>query len=342
MKIRADQLGPLLNKPLPSLIILSGEEPLQMLECADAIRGAAREQGFLDREIMDSEIGFEWAKVKMSARERSLFGDRRIIEIRLSQKPDREGQEVLTNLAQNASDEIFVILCLPKLTSKDQQAAWFQKLDANGIHVQIWPLEGDRLLRWLDQRMNSRGLLADQSGIRLIAARVEGNLLAAAQEIEKLKILHGGGQITDTMIRNAVADNSRYDVFDLAEEILAGHLGRIRKILRGLKSEGIAPQVALWSITRELRLANRLKHEIAEGKSFDSLATTNRLWDRHKSAMQAALRRLTTQGIRDCLILAAEADRIGKGISPGDPWQALWMLCIAVAKKPDTPVQPSH
>jgi DNA polymerase III subunit delta len=342
VKIRADQLGPLLRKPLPFAFILSGEEPLQMGECADAIRAAAREQGFLDREVMDSEIGFDWASVRMSARERSLFGDRRILEIRLSQKPDREGQAILSSLAQDPSDEILIILHLPKLTAKEQQVGWFQKLETAGIHVQIWPLEGDRLLRWLDHRLNSRGLLADQSGIRLLAARVEGNLLAAAQEIEKLKILYGSGQLTDGMIREAVADNSRYDVFDLAEEVLAGHLGRMRRILKGLKNEGIAPQVALWSVTRELRLANRLKQDLAEGKNFETLANSHRLWDRHKTAMQSALNRLSIHAIRDALILAAETDRIGKGISAGDTWEALWRLCVTIARKPDTSKHSLH
>lgn len=342
MKIRADQLVAQLQKKLAPVYMVSGDEPLQRQECVDAIRASAREQGFIDREIMDGETGFDWASVRMSARERSLFGDPRILDLRLPQKPDREGQEVLTGIAASPSDEILLLLQLPKLTAKEQQAGWFQKLEAQGVHIQVWPLEGDRLIRWIEHRMSSRGLLVNQSGVRLIAARVEGNLLAAAQEIEKLRILFGGGQVTDSMIREAVADNSRYDVFDLAEEILAGHLGRTRRILKGLQNEGIAPQVALWSVTRELRLANRLKRDLAEGKSFDTLANTHRLWDRHKSAMQKALGRLTLQGIRSCLIHAAEVDRIGKGLAPGDPWDALWGLCVAVATGTVSPSKIAH
>ncbi len=315
---------------------------MQRQECVDAIRQVAREQGFIDREIMDGETGFEWAGVRMSARERSLFGDPRVLDIRLPQKPDREGQEVLKDLLASPSDEILVLIQLPKLTAKEQQAAWFQKLEAQGVHVQVWPLEGDRLIRWIEHRMSSRGLLVNQSGVRLIAARVEGNLLAAAQEIEKLRILFGGGQVTDAMIREAVADNSRYDVFDLAEEILGGHLGRTRRILKGLQSEGVAPQVALWSVTRELRLANRLKRDLADGKSYETLANSHRLWDRHKSAMQTALGRLTPHTIRSCLIRAAEVDRIGKGLAPGDPWDALWGLCVAVATGTPSPSNLSH
>lgn len=342
MKIRADQLGQNLQKKLAPLYIVSGDEPLQRQECADAIRKAAQEHGFIDREIMDGETGFEWASVRMSARERSLFGDARILDIRLPQKPDREGQEVLVGLLASPPDEILVLLQLPKLSAKEQQAAWFQKLETHGVHVQVWPLEGDRLIRWIEHRLSSRGLLVNQSGVRLLAARVEGNLLAAAQEIEKLRILFGGGQVTDAMIREAVADNSRYDVFDLAEEILVGHLGRIRRILKGLKSEGIAPQVALWSVTRELRLANRLKRDLAEGKSYDTLANSYRLWDRHKSAMQTALGRLSPSAIRSCLVRAAEVDRIGKGLAPGDPWDALWGLCVTVATGTSSPSHLSH
>lgn len=342
MKIRVDQLAAHLQKKLAPIYIISGDEPLQRQECVDAIRQVAREQGFIDREIMDGETGFEWAGVRMSARERSLFGDPRILDIRLPQKPDREGQEVLKDLLASPSDEILVLIQLPKLTAKEQQAAWFQKLETQGVHVQVWPLEGDRLIRWIEHRMSSRGLLVNQSGVRLIAARVEGNLLAAAQEIEKLRILFGGGQVTDAMIREAVADNSRYDVFDLAEEILGGHLGRTRRILKGLQSEGVAPQVALWSVTRELRLANRLKRDLADGKSYETLANSHRLWDRHKSAMQTALGRLTPHTIRSCLIRAAEVDRIGKGLAPGDPWDALWGLCVAVATGTPSPSNLSH
>ncbi len=342
MKLRVDQLAAQLQKKLAPVYIVSGDEPLQRQECVDAIREVAREHGFIDREIMDGETGFEWASVRMSSRERSLFGDPRILDLRLPQKPDREGQEVLSGIAGAPSEEILLLVQLPKLTAKDQQASWFQKLETQGVHIQVWPLEGDRLIRWIEHRMSTRGLLTNQSGVRLLAARVEGNLLAAAQEIEKLRILHGGEQLTDAMIREAVADNSRYDVFDLAEEILTGHLGRIRRILKGLRSEGIAPQVALWSVTRELRLANRLKRELAEGKSFDTLANTHRLWDRHKSAMQAALGRLTSQNIRSCLLRAAEVDRIGKGLAPGDTWDALWGLCVAVATGTVSPSNTSH
>ncbi len=342
MKIRADQLAAQLQKKLAPIYIVSGDEPLQRQECVDAIRAIAREQGYMDREIMDGETGFEWSSVRMSARERSLFGDPRILDLRLPQKPDREGQDVLTGIATSPSDEILLLVQLPKLTAKDQQAGWFQKLETQGVHIQVWPLEGDRLIRWIEHRMSSRGLLVNQSGVRLIAARVEGNLLAAAQEIEKLQILFGGGQVTDAMIREAVADNSRYDVFDLAEEILAGHLGRTQRILKGLQNEGIALQVALWSVTRELRLANRLKRELAEGKSYDALASTHRLWDRHKSVMQTALGRLTPQGIRSCLVRAAEVDRIGKGLAPGDPWDALWGLCVAVATGAVSPSNIAH
>ena len=342
MKIRVDQLAAHLQKTLAPIYLISGDEPLQRQECADAIRDLAREKGFIDREIMDGETGFDWASVRMSARERSLFGDPRILDLRLPQKPDREGQEVLTGLVASPSDEILVLVQLPKLTAKEQQASWFQKLETHGVHIQVWPLEGDRLIRWIDHRLSSRGLLVNQSGVRLIAARVEGNLLAAAQEIEKLRILFGGGQVTDAMIREAVADNSRYDVFDLAEEILVGHLGRIRRILKGLQSEGIAPQVALWSITRELRLANRLKRSLAEGQSYDTLANSHRLWDRHKSAMQTALGRLSLQIIRSCLVQAAEVDRMGKGLAPGDPWEALWGLCVMIATGTSSPSNLAH
>lgn len=333
MKIRSDQLEGHLRTSLQPHYFLSGDEPLQCLEAQDQIREAARKKGFDSRELLDFDASPDWSRLQMLAKERSLFSEKRIIDLRLSQKPDRAGQETLVTLTENPSEDTLLLVQFPKLSSKELKSIWFQKLESRGVHLQIWPIEGDRLLRWLDQRLNSRGLLADQSGLRLLRARVEGNLLAASQEIEKLKILYGSGQLTDRMILDAVADNSRYSVFDFAEALLAGHPGRLWHLLKGLREEGIAPQLVLWAITRELRLIHQLKTGLVRGESFEGLSSKHRLWDRHKQILSAALTRLSLGDIRASLLEARQIDRISKGMAMGDPWHALSLLCQTLSAK---------
>jgi DNA polymerase-3 subunit delta len=206
-----------------------------------------------------------------------------------------------------------------------------------GIVMQVWPLSGEKLLRWLDGRLNARGLLADQSGLRLLAARVEGNLLAAAQEVEKLHILYGTGQLTDDQILKSVADSARYDVFDLTEQVLRGQINKSFRVLNGLRGEGIASAVVLWALARELRLLNTIKSELKAGTSTESLFGKYRLWDSRKAAMNQALQRLDQNAIHQAILLCAKADRIIKGIAPGDEWDALLATCISLMK-PQAPL----
>lgn len=342
MKLHPEQLAKHLKGTLAPAYALSGEEPLQLMEAADAIRQAARAAGYTSREIYYVDGGFDWTVFRGDCASYSLFGEPRVLDLRLPGKPDKPGMEALLHYAEHPPQDTLLLATLPKLTATDQKARWFQSLERIGVVMQIWPLEGEKLLRWLDQRLNDKGLLADQSGLRLLAARVEGNLLAAAQEIEKLHILHGSGQLTDDQILNSVADSARYDVFALAEQVLRGQTVKAYRVLMGLKGEGIAAPVVLWALTRELRLVNTLKSEMAAGASTETLFSQYRLWDSRRNAMGLALQRLDQGAIHQALLLAGQADRIMKGMAPGDEWDALLAICAALSRPPVKPTGPVH
>jgi len=272
-----------LRSGLAPSYVISGDEPLQRMEAADSIRQAGKSAGYLHREIFDGQTGFDWGQFREACAAYSLFGEPRILDLRLTGKPDKAGSEALIRYAEQPAEDAILLVSSPKLTAADKKARWFQALDRLGVVIQVWPLEDEKLLRWLDRRLNDRGLLADRSGLLLLAARIEGNLLAGAQEIEKLHILYGTGQLTDEQILKSVADSARYDVFDLAEQVLRGHLPKAARVLAGLRGEGIAAPVVLWALTRELRLLNTLRTAIDGGLSAESAFNQQKLWDSRKA-----------------------------------------------------------
>lgn len=330
MKLYPEQLGQHLKSTLARAYVLSGDEPLQLQEAADAIRQAGKSKGYGCRERFNVSANFDWGSFTAASDSYSLFGEPKILDLQLPAKPDKSGAEALLRFAEHPPDDAILLISLPKLTAAEQKARWYQALERIGIVLQVWPLNGEKLLRWLDGRLNSHGLLADQSGLRLLAARVEGNLLAATQEVEKLHILYGSGQLTDDQILKSVADSARYDVFDLTEQVLRGQMNKTFRVLVGLRGEGIATAVVLWALTREMRLLNTLKSELKSGASAEFLFGKYRLWDSRKAAVHQALQRLNQDAIHQALLLSARADRIIKGVTPGDEWNALLDICITL------------
>lgn len=330
MKLSADQLGEQLKKRLAPVYFLSGDEPLQLAEAADAVRHTARAAGYGSRELFYADPGFDWSSLHEAADSFSLFGEKRILDLRLPAKPDKAAAAALLRYAERPSEDTVLVVSGPKIGAPEQKSRWYQAIDRIGVVVQVWPLEGEQLLRWLDRRLNAKGLLADRSGIRLLAARVEGNLLAAAQEIEKLHILYGKGKIDDEQIVKAVADSARYDVFDLAEEVLRGHTQKAYRVLTGLKAEGVAPAVALWSLTRDVRLIGNIMALVAQGTPTESALAKCQVWDKRKSTVLQALQRLNRDSIHRTLLLSARADRVIKGMETGDPWEELLSVCVSL------------
>jgi DNA polymerase-3 subunit delta len=204
-------------------------------------------------------------------------------------------------------------------------------LEKKGVVIQVWPLEGQDLIRWLQQRMQQRGLIAEIDGLQLLASRIEGNLLAAAQEIEKLYVLYGTGNLSNQQILDVVADSSRYDVFKLMDSVLAADVNRIFKVLSGLRAEGIAAPIVLWALTREARALIKIKLALSQGQNRELVFKNNQIWDKRKQLVSNALSRLGDNDLNTILVLSAKADRQIKGQQQGDAWETLLAICLMFA-----------
>jgi DNA polymerase-3 subunit delta len=255
MKIRAEQLQSHLSKELLPVYVISGDEPLLAQESADAVRLAARNKGFSGREVFHGEGKFDWSQLHNEANALSLFAEKKIIEIRISNgKPGDKGSKALCELCANPSPDNLLLVILPKLERSAQNSKWVKALEAVGAHIQVWPVTGDQLPRWIKQRLLESNITANQQAVEILAERVEGNLLAAVQEIEKLKLLAIEGKVDAIMMSSVVADSARYNLFEFVDKVLAGDAQSAARSLRGLHSEGTDAIPLLWAITRELRI----------------------------------------------------------------------------------------
>ncbi len=332
MRIRPEQLNAALQKGLAPVYLVSGDEPLQLGEMADAVRKAARQAGFETREVFSADTGFEWNELTVSADSLSIFADKKIIDLRLpSGTPGTEGSKALVAYCERLPEDTLLLITAGKLASASLKTRWFEALDKAGCVVQVWPLEGQDLIRWLQQRMQNRGLQAETEGLRTLAARVEGNLLAAAQEIEKLYVLYGAGNLSNQQILDVVADSSRFDVFKLMDSVLAASVNRVFRVLSGLQAEGIAAPVVLWALTREARLLSKIKLALSQGQNRELVFKNNQVWDKRKQLVSEAISRLNDSDLNRILVLSAKADRQIKGQQQGDPWETLLAVCLMFA-----------
>jgi DNA polymerase-3 subunit delta len=332
MRIKPDQLSATLQKGLLPIYFISGDEPLQLGELADAIRKAAKQAGFENREILSAETGFEWRQLAFAADSMSIFADKKIIDLRIpSGTPGAEGAKALSNYCDRLPEDTLLLITAGKVAGSSLKSKWLEALDKKGVVIQVWPLEGQDLLRWLEQRMHQRGLSTDTEGLRILASRIEGNLLAAAQEIEKLYVLYGTGKLSSQQIFDVVADSSRYDVFKLMDCVLAANVSRILKVLSGLRSEGIAPPIVLWALTRDARLLIKIKLALSQGQNKDLVFKNNQIWDKRKQLVSNALNRLSDHDLNEVLVLSAKGDRQIKGQEEGDVWEILLAICLKFA-----------
>ncbi|MEE7626408.1 DNA polymerase III subunit delta [Methylobacter sp. Wu8] len=334
MRLKPEQMAAALQKDLAPVYFISGDEPLQLGELADAIRAAARKAGYDSRDVLVADAGFSWNELTESAGSLSIFADKKIIDLRLpAGTPGTDGAKVLIDYCERVPEDTLLLITAAKLAGASLKSRWFQALDKVGCVIQVWPLEGQDLIRWLQQRMQRRGLQAEMEGIKILASRIEGNLLAAAQEIEKLYVLYGAGQLSNQQIFDVVADSSRFDVFKLMDGVLAARVGRILKILSGLRSEGIAAPVVLWAVTREARALIRIKQALAQGQNRALVFKNNQIWDKRQQLVSDALSRLTDGDLNSILVLSAKADRQIKGRQQGEPWETLLDICLMFGLK---------
>ena len=326
-----DQLYAGLKRGLAPVYLITGEEPLQRMECADAVRAAARAQGFEDRVVLDACIGIDWAALRYEADSLSLFASKRIIEIRLHDaKVGAEGGEALRGYCASPPQDTLLLISAPKFDSRSPGAEWYKAVDRAGEVVQVWPVKPEEMPRWVAQRLAARGLKAAPEAVRLLADRLEGNLLAAVQDIEKLALLAGTEPIDTNTVLAAVGDSARFDLFSLADTALSGDAVRCVRILRGLKDEGAEPVLICWALTRELRAASLL----CAGMRPEAGIPGYRLFGPREGALRSAGKRLGLKSLRGLLRRATRVDRIVKGAAPGDAWGELVALCLAAAGKP--------
>lgn len=334
MKLTPDSLGSHLDQQLLRAYLISGDEPLLAGEAADAVRSRARALGFTDREVHFLDRGADWDDVRASAANLSLFGSRRIVEIRLpTGKPGAAGNTALVALLEaNDPDTVFLILT-PRLEREAQNADWVRAVEKHGGWVQVWPVDADRLVGWLRGRCRRIKLDATDDALELLAERTEGNLLAAHQELEKLRLLAPQGRITAETVLSSVADSARFDVFQLGEAVLAGEADRALRILGGLRAEGTEATLALWSLTKALRDTWGALTSPGGGQA--------RGWQRQAAALEKAVRRAPRLSFGALAVRAARADRMIKGRLAGDAWDEMALLAAEICARPALPAPQS-
>jgi len=344
MQLALTQIQAHLQKGLRSLYTLHGDEALLVQEAADAIRAAARSQGFTERSVhVVSGAHFDWSEVLAAGGSMSLFADKQLLEIRIpTGKPGKEGSPMIQQLAQTAegNDSTLTLFILPRLDNATKKGAWFGALDQYGVTVQIDSLERAQLPQWIAQRLKLQGqsVVAGQEGqncLQFFADRVEGNLLAAHQEIQKLGLLYPAGELTQYQVESAVLNVARYDVFKLSESVLSGQVARVQRMLDGLQAEGEAAVLVHYTLAEDIRALKRVKDAMAEGKPLPMALREQRIWGVREKQFERVLPRLSASRLAQLLQNAHQVDGIVKGLKvadwPTDPWQALHRLALRVA-----------
>ncbi len=346
MQLRPDALDTHLRqagtKGLAPLYVVHGDEHLLVLETVDKLRRAAREQGFSEREVLTNERGFQWSSVLESQQSMSLFGDRKLIELRIpTGKPGKDGGDVLRRMAAQPSTDIVMLVTLPRVDFATSKSAWFQALDQAGVSIKIDSVDRTRLSGWIGERLGLQQQRVEpgepgRRALQFIADKVEGNLLAAHQEIQKLGLLHPEGVLTFDQVHDAVLNVARYDVFKLNEAMLGGDVPRLVRMLEGLRGEGEAAVLVLWALTEEIRVLCKVRAGLDAGRPVGAMLKELRIWGPRERLLPLAIQRLTMRQLEMALSMAAELDRQTKGLRvktlPAEAWDGLQQLALMIAR----------
>ncbi|MGH8134925.1 MAG: DNA polymerase III subunit delta [Steroidobacteraceae bacterium] len=326
MRVSTDQVSHTLEKKLALAWLVAGDEPLLVGEAADAIRARAHAEGYGGRELHFVERGFDWSELLASSKSLSLFSERRIIEIRMpSPRPGKDGGAVLAQLVADPAPDSLLLVTTGRPERDTWSTAWFKAFEKNGVVVQSSPVEIGQLPQWIIARAGRHGLVIEPDGAQLLAERVEGNLLAAHQEIEKLALLHAGGTVGVEDVLAAVANSARYDVYQLGEAALDGDAARSLLILAGLQAEGAEPALVLWALCRELRALADARRNPGAAPGYGRQA------ERRAALIARASKRTAGAPLAPHFIDAGRIDRQIKGLGRGDPWTGLTGLVAAIA-----------
>ncbi len=331
MRVSPDQLHGRLRQDLAPAYLVAGPEPLLVNESADAIRSAAREQGFDEREVLDAGPGFDWNALSDAARAPSLFASRRLLELRLpGGKPGNDGANAIRAWLDDPPQDTPLLVVAHEFDNAQARAKWVQAVEKAGVFVQIHPLDPDKLPRWIDARMRARGLEPSVDAVRLLAERVEGNLLAAEQEIEKLALLEGAGPVDETTVLSAVADSARFQAFGMLDAALEGDAARALRSLRGLRREGVELVQVMGAVTWQVNQLVRVAFSARRGGAAAALKQA-RVWPKKRELMATALKRHKLSAWQDFVECLATIDRQIKGRAAGDPWQSTEQLLLSLA-----------
>ena len=329
MIIKPEQLKTRLQQSELPMIWISGDEPLLMQESCDVVRAHAREHGFTEREVMDAGTGFDWTTLLASGNALSLFAERKLIDLRLiGQKPDDKAREALQEYLANPGPDNLLLLTTGRIDKAAQSTKWFRSLEQQSLFCQIWPVSEQQLPNWIRQRLQQSGLKVDNDALQILVERVEGNLLAAAQEIEKLLVLAEGDQVDIKTVLDIVADNARFTIYSLVDTCLAGNAGRACHILNHLRDEGTEALHVLAILNREIRTLSAMQHDLAQGHHLNGVLQTHRVWNNRTAIVSAALQRHDQRSLQGLLGRAKRIDQSVKQLLKMDPWEELSDLVL--------------
>ncbi len=332
-EVRFDDLSAHFAKGLAPAYLIGGEEPLLIEEALDALRRCAREAGYGERDVLHADGSFDWNQLAAASDNLSLFSDRRLLELRLpSSKPGRDGAAMLKAQAEAVSADTLLVVITGRLDTAQRKSAWVQAFANAGVMSYAWPLRRAQLPDWIGVRARSRGLALDRDVAQMLAERNEGNLLALAQEIDKLVLMVGEGRLSADEAREAVADSARFAVFDLPEAMLAGDVARSLRIIERLRGEGEPPVLLLWGVARELRVLADVQGRLAGGGRVDEAMRDHRVWKNRQPLLEQLARGAPARAWSRLLARAASADRVVKGAQPGRPWDELVELTTRAAR----------
>lgn len=332
MKISVDDLPAHLAKGLQPLYVIHGAAMLLAIEAADAIRAAARNAG-CEREVLIADSGFKWAELRNSAQGMSLFASRKLLDLRIpTGKPGTEGAQALIEYCEHLHDDTITLISLPRLDGTTLKSKWFSTLAEHATVIAADEIPLSELPLWIAARLRRQKQTADQDTLRFLAERVEGNLLAAFQEIQKLALLFPEGNLSFEQVKDAVMDVARYDVFKLSEAMLAGDAPRFAHILEGLRAEGTATVLILWALAEDIRTLARVTHAMQQGNSLGNALRDARVWGVKQKLVERAARRFSPVFAERALRQAAQIDKLIKGLRSGDVWDELQHLGVRCAR----------
>lgn len=327
MKIKVDNLGEHLRGGMCGVYLIYGDEPLQIVESADAIRKHAKQNGYTERTVIDADSGYDWKNLYLESHAMSLFDDRKVIDVRLpSGKPGNDGSAQIVEYCENPQANTILMITCEKLESGSVNSKWFKAIDKVGAVIQSWNIDRAYLPSWISRRARSRGVKMTQDAAALLAELSEGNLLACAQEIRKLAILHQNKEISVSDVENAVIDTSKHTVYSFMDDVLSGDVSRLTKSLFRLKDEGVEPIIVNWAIKKDIKALFDILSSTLRGEPESSAFRRNQVWSRREPIVRSALKRVTQDGLLYMLQHAYAIDDIVKGRRQGDEWDELLTL----------------